>query len=250
MSIDGKHPIDPERYDSWRSREDLDMQFALGQIDTEEYRRRRHGAASELQTKGRPPSKERDSPVMWLQIIAVALVVVLVVTAFLLVARPSPSLSVSLSSPLRISQTDLERMMSGANTTTYATNNTIWVGSGMSRLVFVAAPPGHDEIFVINGLLNPTIHVSRGSKLTITVVNEDPGMYHNLALSTREPPHSSMPMMNHMGGPRTNMLSPSGTSYYWSQDMAIAKIPPGQYWYLCEYPNHANEGMFGSVIIS
>jgi len=250
VSIDGKPQINPERYDSWRLQEDLDVQFALGQIDTEEYRRRRYAADSRLQAKGRPYSKNRDSPMRWLQIIAVALVVLIVVTGFLFVVRPSPSLSVSLSSPQRISQTDLDRMMSGTNTTTYATNNTVWVGSGTSKLVFVAAPPGHDEIFVINGLLNPTIHLSIGAQLTVTLANADPGMYHNFALTTRDPPYSSMPMMNHMSGPRTSMLSPSEIGFYWVQDMRIAANSPGQFGYLCEYPDHAEEGMYGSLIIS
>ena len=250
MNINVTPQIDPDRYDRNRSQEDLDVQFARGQIDTEEYRRRRDAAASELQAKGRPPSKERDNPVRWLQIIAVALVVLVVVTGFLFVARPSPSLSVSLSSPQRISQTDLDRMMTGANTTTYATNNTIWVGPGVIRLVFVAAPPGHDELFVINGLLNPTIHLSTGAQLTVTLANADPGMYHNLALTTRDPPYSSMPMMSHMSGPRTSMLSASESGYYWVQDMRIALNSPGQFWYLCEYPDHAEEGMYGSLVIS
>ena len=249
MSINGKPQTDPERYDSWRSQEDLDMQFALGQIDTDEYRRRRYAAASRLHAKGRPPSKDRDSPMRWLQIIVVALVVLVVVTGFLFVARPSPSLSVSLSSPQRISQTELDRMMSGTNTTSYATNNTIWAGSGMSRLVLVAAPPGHDEIFVINGLLNPTIHLSKGSQLTVTLANADPDMYHNLALTMRDPPYSSMPMMSHMGGPRTSMLSPSENGSYWVQDMRIAANSSGQFWYLCEYRGHAEEGMYGSLVI-
>jgi len=186
---------------------------------------------------------------MWLQIIAVALVVLVVVTGFLFAVRPSPSLSVSLSSPQRISQTALDRMMSGANTTTYATNNTIWIGSGVSRLVFVAAPPGHDEIFVINGLLNPTIHLSKGSQLTLTLANADPDMYHNLALTTRDPPYSSMPMMSHMSGSRTSMMSPSEIGYYWVQDMRIAVNSPGQFWYLCEYRDHAAVGMYGSLVI-
>ena len=250
MNINATPQIDPDGYHPGRPQEDLDMQFALGQIDTEEYRRRRDSAASQLQPKGRPPSKERASPVMWLQIIAVALVVLVVVTGFLFVARPSPSLSVSLSSPQRISQIDLDRMMSGANTTTYATNNTIWVGPGVSRLVFVAAPPGHDEIFVINGLLNPTIHISKGSQLTVTLANADPDMYHNFALTTRDPPYSSMPMMSHMGGHRTSMLSPSEIGYFWVQDMRIALNSPNQFWYLCEYPDHAEEGMYGSLVIS
>ncbi|HEX9906956.1 MAG TPA: multicopper oxidase domain-containing protein [Thermoplasmata archaeon] len=233
-----------------RPRDDLDAQFALGQIDIEEYRRRRDSVASVSRAKRGLPSKERHDQARGIQIVAVALVILTVVTGFLLAARMSPSISVSLSSPREMSQTDLDHLMSATNSTIYASNNTIWVGASVTRLVFLAAPPEHDEIFVVNGLLNPTIHVSKGSKLTITVVNADPGMYHNLALTTRDPAYSSMPMMNHMGGPRTDMLSPSENSYYWIQDMAITEISSGQYWYLCEYPNHANEGMYGSVIIS
>jgi rusticyanin len=249
VAINAKHQIDPKRYDSWRSQEDLDVQFASGRIDIEEYRRGRYAAASHLQAKGMPPSKDRDSRRSWLQIIVVALVVMVVVTGFLFVARPSPSLSVSLSSLRKISQTDLDRMMLGTNTTTYSTNNTIWVGSSTYRLVFVAAPPGHHEIFVINGLLNPTIHLSKGSQLNVTLANADPDMYHNLALTMRDPPYSSMPMMSHMGGARTSMLSPSEIGSYWVQDMRIEANSSGQFWYLCEYQGHAEEGMYGSLVI-
>ena len=249
MNINALPIINPGGNFPGRSQEDLDMQFALGQIDLEEYRRQRDSAASQLRQKGRPPSKERVSPVRLLQIIAVALVVIVVVAGFLFVVYPSPSLSVSLSSPQRISQTDLDHMISGVNTRTYATNNTIWVGSDVSRLVFVAAPPGRDEIFVINGLLNPTIHLSIGSQLTVTIANADPGMYHNLALTTREPPYSSMPMMGHMGGSRTSILSPSEVGSYWVQDMRIEASSSGQFWYLCEYRGHAEEGMYGSLVI-
>lgn len=250
MSIKAKQQIDSERYGSWESQEGLDVQFALAEIDKEEHLRRRDAAASERQAKGRPPPKERDGSVRWLQIIAAVLVALVVVSGYLFVTRPSPSLSVSRSSPERISKMDLDRMMLEANTTTYATNNTIWVGAGVSRLVFVAAPPGHDEIFVINGLLNPTIHLSRGTQLTMTLTNADPSMYHNLALTTRDPPYSSMPMMSHMSGPRTSMLSASESGYYWVQDMSITVNFPSQFWYLCEYPGHAEDGMYGSLVIS
>jgi rusticyanin len=241
--------INPNGHSHGRSQEDLDIQLALGQIDPEEYRRKRDSAAYQLRPKGGLPSKERVSPVRLLLTIAVALVVIVALTGFLFIVYPSPSLSVSLSSPQRISQTDLDNMMSGVNTRTYVTNNTIWVGSDVSRLVFVAAPPGHDEIFVINGLLNPTIHISKGSQLTVTLANADPGMYHNFALTSRDPPYSSMPMMGHMGGPRTSMLSPSEAGSYWVQDMRIAANSSGQFWYLCEYRGHAEEGMYGSLVI-
>ncbi|HEX9907104.1 MAG TPA: hypothetical protein VGB78_01375 [Thermoplasmata archaeon] len=232
-----------------RPPDDLDVQFALGKIDIEEYRRRRDSAESVSRAKRGLPSKERYDHVRGIQIVAIALVILTVVTGFLLAARMSPSISVSLSSPREIPQTDLDRLMSAVNSTTYASNNTIWVGAGVTRLVFLAAPPEHDEIIVVNGLLNPTIHVSKGSKLTITLVNADPGMYHNLALTTRDPPYSSMPMMSHMSGPRTSMLSPSETGYYWVQDMRITVNSPGQFWYLCEYPDHAEEGMYGRLVI-
>jgi len=75
-------------------------------------------------------------------------------------------------------------------------------------------------------------------------------MYHNLALTTRGPPYSSMPMMSHMSGPKTSMLSASESGYYWVQNMNITANSPDQFWYLCEYPGHAEEGMYGSLVIS
>jgi hypothetical protein len=58
-----------------------------------------------------------------------------------------------------------------------------------------------------------------------------------------------MPMMSHMGGARTSMLSPSEIGSYWVQDMRIEANSSGQFWYLCEYQGHAEEGMYGSLVI-
>jgi hypothetical protein len=127
------------------------MRFALGQIEIEEYRRQRDAADSMPRAAEAPPARERHGHARWISLVVVVLVVAVGVAGFVLVPRSSPSLSVLLSTPREIPQADLDSLLTAANTQTFAGNNTIWVGSGEARLVFLAAPPEHDEIFVING---------------------------------------------------------------------------------------------------
>lgn len=44
-------------------------------------------------------------------------------------------------------------------------------------------PPSYaqDDVFVIGGLIDPTIHIPRGATLRVTVVNLDDDMYHDLS---------------------------------------------------------------------
>ncbi|HEV2139349.1 MAG TPA: hypothetical protein VGR53_10965 [Nitrososphaerales archaeon] len=122
------------------------------------------------------------------------------------------------------------------------------------------APPSYatDNVFVIYGLVNPTLVVPRGATLQVTFVNLDSDMYHNFAMASLSPPYPYMAMQGMM---------------YWQQRpwMAMAPfLPPANYrqglvheysytvtlgnqgslWYLCTYPGHAQAGMFGKVLAS
>ena len=91
------------------------------------------------------------------------------------------------------------------NTPTYAKvishNNTIIFGSKNASIVALAMgsddainitgtqPPTYSkgDVFVISGLINPTIVVPKATTVHFTVINLDEDMYHNLAISSVGP---------------------------------------------------------------
>jgi rusticyanin len=122
------------------------------------------------------------------------------------------------------------------------------------HLLVLLSPISHDDEFVINGLANPTAQVPTGIRLTITVANMDPTDSHNWALTDRGPPYSSMPMMGGSMGFGTwmwgtSMMPRAVGGSFWAQTVTFTLNTPGQYWYLCAYPGHAAEGMYGSFVV-
>lgn len=238
------------------SREDVDMQYARGEMDREEYLRRVDSTtrpqASAARLRNWKRREFRGKRLVLALIVIVAVSVIFLVVMWPALVPPALFSTISLSSPRQISQSDVEVLDDSAgNILAFSSNNTVWVSGGTARIVARAAPPSHDETFQIGGLINPTVHVQRGSRVTVSLVNLDGGMYHNWALTTRSPPYSQMPMMQTgMTGPATTMLDPSSGGLYWAQDITFTVAASGEYWYLCTYVGHAAEGMYGSFVVT
>jgi rusticyanin len=122
------------------------------------------------------------------------------------------------------------------------------------HLVAVASPAGGpDETFRIAGLVNPAITVPAGSRVSIQVVNADPGTAHGLVITAASPRSSWMPMM-------TAAPAFSGAALWFLGDPAAAGMhtgtltftasQPGSYHYLCPVPGHAQKGMAGVFAIA
>ncbi len=64
-------------------------------------------------------------------------------------------------------------------------------------------PPSYatDDVFVIYGLINPTLVMRSGASVQFTVVNLDDDIYHNLVASTYGPPYDYMSMQGMMSLP-------------------------------------------------
>jgi rusticyanin len=115
-------------------------------------------------------------------------------------------------------------------------------------------PPSYatDDVFVIYGLINPTIVVRPGASVQFTVVNLDDDVYHNLVVSTYGPPYGYMSMRGMMSGDWMPYLPPAN----YSQDSAheysytLTLNQPGTLWYSCTYPDHAESGMYGQLIVT
>jgi rusticyanin len=117
-------------------------------------------------------------------------------------------------------------------------------------------PPSYskDDVFVIGGLINPTLYIPKGASIHMTVVNLDDDMYHDLVVTTLGPPYPYMMMQGMMwGGDFLYMmpvLSPAnyaaGWAPYYSYTVTIPSV--ANLWYLCTYPGHAESGMYGEII--
>ena len=127
-----------------------------------------------------------------------------------------------------------------------------------------STPPNYatDDLFVIYGLVDPTLVIPHGASVQVTVVNFDKDMYHNFVVTTISPPYSYMSMQQ---GMMMGNWQQRGT---WLAMMPF--LPPANYnqgiaheymytvtlntqgtlWYLCIYPGHAQDGMYGKMLVT
>ncbi len=207
---------------------------------------------------GSPRGRTRWGRVSVLVGVAVGIAAIVVAGTLLTTSLGSPAnvTGTSRSSPQLASVAQLDRWqnVSTADATAYASNDTLWMHPGAPQLLIVMSPEDHGMTFVVNGLVNPTIHVPVGEPMAVRVVNMDPSMTHDWILSTQAPPYGEYPMMGGgmMAGSygmwgSTMMGEPQG-GMYWSQSMGFTLSTPGDYWYLCTYPGQAAGGMFGAFV--
>lgn len=110
------------------------------------------------------------------------------------------------------------------------------------------------DVFVIYGLINPTLIFDSGTqyvKLTITVINLDNDMYHNFVITSMPPPYQYMVygMMESSTGYMMPYLPPTQGGSAYTYTYAVQLHGPAPLWYICTYPGHAEEGMYGKLII-
>lgn len=137
-------------------------------------------------------------------------------------------------------------------------------------------PPSYasDDVFVIYGLIDPTLVIPSGAHINLIFANLDDDMYHNFVVTSLSPPYYYMPMQGMMfsnssswyGGGRGMMggggtifgtmmplLSPAnytlGSTYYYATSFNLLDYG-GNYWYICTYPGHAQSGMYGKILVS
>lgn len=126
-------------------------------------------------------------------------------------------------------------------------------------------PPAYAQhnVFVIYGLINPTLIIPEGAIIHVTVINLDAGDCHNFVITTISPPYSYNVMMG--GNMMNNMMMnknryfismmpllphanySAGEAYEYSYTTSISS--PGTYWYVCTYPGHAEMGMYGKILV-
>ncbi|QXJ35633.1 plastocyanin/azurin family copper-binding protein [Saccharolobus shibatae] len=151
------------------------------------------------------------------------------------------------------------KVFSNNNTLLFTSSNIILVvlGMGHERAINLTGqqPPAYaqHDVFVIYGLINPTLIIPRGATVQVVFINLDDDMLHNIAITPVPPPYPYYPMMyirmNTIG--MTPMLPyanyNSGQAYEFSFTTTFSQ--PGVYYYVCEYPGHAEMGMYGEIVV-
>jgi len=131
--------------------------------------------------------------------------------------------------------------------------NRITFGSSPVQLSVVGSPPGNpDETFRAAGLVNPTIVVPRGARVTLTVINADPDTAHGLVVTSTGSSSSYMPMMTTpqaFSGAAVWFLGNPTPAGMHEGSMTFTASTSGTYQYICPVPGHAQKGMVGSFIV-
>ena len=158
-------------------------------------------------------------------------------------------------------------------------NNTIIFGSRNINIVALAMmrdtainltgmkPPSYSkgDVFVMYGLINPTLIIPKGASVQFSVINLDDDHYHNLLISSVSPPYPYMAMMSSMGTMSSNsedgvqsnpppvmasFLPPVDHSSAHEYSYGLTFDQSGTLWYVWTYPEHAQEGMYGKIIVT
>ena len=134
------------------------------------------------------------------------------------------------------------------------TNTVTYAGRSVS-LVALASPHGKPNMtWEIDGLVNPTVSVAPGARVTVVLVNTDWGYMHGFELTTTQPPYPEMAMAGVADNfflmpllPRTE--KDTATASYYTRSASFTAVA-GTYHYLCPVPGHAAAGMFGTLVVS
>ena len=127
--------------------------------------------------------------------------------------------------------------------------------SGRSiRIVVLASPSGGPgETFRVAGMVNPAIVVTAGARVSMEVVNTDPGNANGLVVTGGRAGSAWMPMMTARpafpGSALWFLGSPTAAGMH-AGTLSFTAAVAGTYRYLCPVPGHAQEGMAGAFVVS
>ena len=155
--------------------------------------------------------------------------------------------------PAQVGQ--LVRQSAQQATIDHATNTVTYHGAH-PVLVVLAAPAalhGPGMPWEIDGLINPTVVIPPGARVTVVLINGDQGDLHGFEVTTASPPFGEMAMMQGPVAFSGSFIPPiwpeTGQGQYHRSTTFIAAVA-GTYHYLCPVPGHAEAGMAGTLVVS
>ena len=132
-----------------------------------------------------------------------------------------------------------------------ASNTITFTGTSVALIVLASPSDGPDETFRIAGLTNPTLVMPRGAQVTLRLVNADAGMVHNWLIANAQPPSPYVAMMAGpvVFGAIAPVLAEATSSGLPSATLTFTASASGRYTYLCAVPGHAQQGMYGGLVV-
>lgn len=131
--------------------------------------------------------------------------------------------------------------------------NTITFTATSVELTMLASPTSEPDLtFRVAGLVNPTIVVPAGARVSLTMINADPDMAHGVTISAAAPPYSWMPMMAAtpaFGGASIWFLGDPTSAGLHEATVAFTASQPGRFYYICAVPGHAQKGMYATFTV-
>jgi rusticyanin len=127
--------------------------------------------------------------------------------------------------------------------------------SGTSdHLVVLASPSdGSDGTFRIAGMVNPTITVKSGARISIELVNADSVAAHGLVVTANGSASSQMPMLTaapaFSGSSLWFLGNPTSAGMH-TGTLTFTATKSGSYQYLCPVPGHSRDGMVGTFVVA
>jgi rusticyanin len=126
-------------------------------------------------------------------------------------------------------------------------------GSNVHFVVLASPSDGPDDTFRIAGVVDPTIAVKVGSQVTIELVNADSNGANGFVITARGSASSAMPMLT--AAPSFNgsafwfLGNPTSAGMH-TGTVSFTADRSGAYQYLCPVPDHAREGMVGTLLVT
>lgn len=147
----------------------------------------------------------------------------------------------------------MEKLAAAAARQATVNGRTVTYRSSDVTLVALGAPGNRPGMFwQVDGVVNPTVVVPAGATITVRFADGDAGHPHGFEVTTAAPPFPRMAMMAGQvaaaGAFIMPVPAPHGTSWY-SATTTFRAPPAGTYYYLCPVPGHAQQGMWGKLIV-
>jgi rusticyanin len=122
------------------------------------------------------------------------------------------------------------------------------------HLVVLASSSGSPgETFRIAGMVNPTITVKSGARVSIEVVNAGSDAAHGLVVTANGSASSRMPMLSaapaFSGSSLWFLGNPTSAGMH-TGTLSFTANKSGTYQYLCPVPGHARDGMAGMFVVA
>jgi rusticyanin len=117
--------------------------------------------------------------------------------------------------------------------------------------VVEAVPPNNPDMsFRIAGLVDPTVVVPAGAKVTVEFVNADSDQAHAWVVTGTQPPFGFRPVMPPaFPGSYAAVVGDPTAAGHGARVIAFTAGAKGGYQYLCPMPGHAEMGMHGAFIV-